>query len=129
MEDSKESARAELSKFGWWFVSRKFDERWSMDALADTLRIGGYSEMPNLVIDYLADLAPGMPAGAMDCLYMILSGDNDDWRVLGSDEKAKEIIRIALKSGKADTRRQARDLVNLLGSRGYFDFGELLKEA
>lgn len=99
-----------------------------MDALADALRIGGYAEMPNLVIEYLADLAPSMPAEAMDCLYMILSGDSDDWRVIGSDEKAKEIIRTALKSGNEDTRRQAVDLVNHLGSMGYFDFGELLKQ-
>ncbi|HKT11946.1 MAG TPA: hypothetical protein VJW77_08995 [Terriglobia bacterium] len=127
--DSEESAREELSKFGWWFVSRKFDERWSMDALASSLRVGGRTDMPNMVIEYLAELASGMTSEAMDCLYMIIRGESDDWRVLGSDEKAKEIIRIAFKSEKEDTRQQAKDLVNLLGSRGYFDFGDLLKEA
>lgn len=127
-EGSQESARDELSKFGWWFVSRKFDEGWSIKALGEALRSGGCIEMPSMVIEYLAELATGMTSEAMDCLYLILSVDSDNWKVMGAEDKAKEIIRAALKSDNEPTRRQAADLVNLLGSRGLFHFGELLKE-
>lgn len=127
-EGSQESAQEELSKFGWWFVSQKFDEGWSMNALGDSLRIGGSVDMPSMVVDRLAELAPSMTSEAMDCLYMILSGESDNWRIARSEDKAKGIIRVALKFDNEGTRQQAKDLVNLLGSRGLFDFGELLKE-
>ena len=128
-EGSQESARDELSKFGWWFVSRKFDEEWSMNALGDALQLAGCVDMPHMVVEHLAELASRMPSQTMNCLSMIITGSGDHWRILGSEDKAKDIIRTALKSEDEGTRQQARDVVNLLGSRGYFDYGNLLKEA
>jgi hypothetical protein len=31
----------ELSDFGWWFVSQKFDEAWAMERLEEALRLAG----------------------------------------------------------------------------------------
>jgi hypothetical protein len=37
-------------------------------------------------------------------------------------------IRAARRSGNLEARQKAEDLINVLSSRGYFDFGELLNE-
>jgi hypothetical protein len=61
------------------------------------------------------------------------SPDDDGRRGYGSfcDPRvagAEEIIRSSGKSGYPEAQRRAEDLVDLLDSRRYFLFGELLKE-
>jgi hypothetical protein len=69
-----------------------------------------------------------MPLDCIEALTMIVEGDTKGRAVTGWADKSKEIIRAAMKSTSTEARAMAGDLVNLLGSRGYFDFGALLKE-
>jgi hypothetical protein len=134
LEDRVEAAKRqtvgvaeELQEYGWWFASGKFDDEWSINRLLDVLRLAGRVAPDHLVVERLADLSPAMPLQCIRALWMIVETDTKGWGVMGWRDKAKEIIRTALLSGNAETREKAQELVNLLGSRGHFDFGELLK--
>lgn len=118
----------EFKEYGWWFASSKFDDEWSVAQLLEALRLAKRVEPDHLVVERLAALASSMPNSSIQALRMMIEGDTKAWGVLGWTDKAKEIIRTARKSGDGQARDAADDLVNLLGSRGYFDFGELLKE-
>jgi hypothetical protein len=118
----------ELQEYGWWFASGKFDEEWSVNQLVEALQLARWIEPDHLVVEWLADLSETMPAQAIVALAMVVEGDAKGWGVSSWGERAKDIIRAARRSGNRASCQKAEDIVNLLGSRGYFDFGELLKE-
>jgi hypothetical protein len=123
-----EPPQDEFKEYGWWFASSKLDDKWSIQQLLEALRLAKRLEPDHLVVERLATLAASMPSPVVEALQMMIEGDSVGWGVLGWTDKAKEIIRTARKSGDARAREAAENLVNLLGSRGHFDFGELLKE-
>src|SRR5437879_2757840 len=47
----------ELSRFGWWFASKKFDDEWAVGQLAEALRIAKKAEPDHLVVERLAELS------------------------------------------------------------------------
>jgi hypothetical protein len=118
----------EFKEYGWWFASSKLDDQWSLAQLLEALRLANRVEPDHLVVERLVALASSMPNPSIQALRMMIEGDSNGWGVLGWTDKAKEIIRTVRKSGDGQARDAADDLVNLLGSRGLFDFGELLKE-
>jgi hypothetical protein len=123
-----EGAAEELREYGWWFASGKFDDDWSLHQLLEVLRLVGWVEPDHLVVERLAEMSGTKPLQCIEALKMIVEGDKRGWGVLGWRDKAKEIVRAARKSGNREARETGEDLVNLLGSRGHFEFGELLKE-
>ena len=123
-----EGGAEELREYGWWFASGKFDDEWAIDQLLEVLRIAKWVAPDFSVVERLADLSKAMPVKCIQALTMVVEGDPKGAGVFGWRDKAKDIIRAARRSGNPESRRMAEDLVNLLGSRGHFDFGELLKE-
>jgi hypothetical protein len=123
-----EDSADELKEYGWWFASRKFDDDWSVHQLVEALRLAKLVEPDHLVVERLVDTSRVMPLQSIQALRMMIEGDVRGWGILGWTDKAKEIIRTARRSGDPEARRSAEDLVNLLGSRGHFDFGGLLRE-
>jgi hypothetical protein len=123
-----EASSEELKEFGWWFASARLDDEWSMHQLLEALHLAKSVFPDHLVVERLVDIATKMPRHSVQALAMMVGGDAKNWGILGWPDKAKEIIRIALRSSDAVARQSAEELVNLLGSRGYFDFGHLLKE-
>jgi hypothetical protein len=123
-----QGAAEELKEYGWWFVSEKFDDEWAINHLLNVLRLAKWVEPDHLVVERLVELSRAMPLQCIQALTMIVEADTKGWGVLGWRDKAKAIVRTARKSGNREARNTAEDLVNLLGSRGHFEFGELLKE-
>jgi hypothetical protein len=118
----------ELREYGWWFASRKLDDEWSIAQLLEALRLAKQVEPDHLVVERLVEIARTAPLQCVEALRMMIEGDAKGWAILGWQDKAQEILRVARKSGDAEARESAEELINLLGSRGYFDFGKLLKE-
>jgi hypothetical protein len=123
-----EACAEEQKEYGWWFASSKLDDEWSVHQLLEALRLAKRVEPDHLVVERLVDMAKAMLRISIRALEMIIEGDTKSWGVLGWSDKAKKIIRTARKSGDPVAHRNAEDLVNLLGRRGHFDFGDLLKE-
>lgn len=118
----------ETAAFGWWFASGKFDDEWAIKQLREALQVARKVEPAHLVIKRLAKLVRTVPSDAVECLSMIARGDKEGWSILGYRADAREILETALRSGDAKANRAVTDLIHYLGSRGYLEFGELLRQ-
>jgi hypothetical protein len=74
------SPRAEeLEEYGWWFVSGKFDDGWSIAKLLEILQIVGWVVPDHLVVERLAEMSQAKPLECFECLTMLINGDNRGW--------------------------------------------------
>jgi hypothetical protein len=126
-EDDKTETAEELKEFGWWFISEKFDDAWSISQLQRVLDLTGQAVPTHLVVERLANLSASMPRESLRAVKDIIEGLADQWEIVGWIEPAKEIVLSALNSGDAVAVSEAVDLANILGSRGHFVFLEILK--
>jgi hypothetical protein len=78
---SPTSHAIELAAFGWWFASTKFDDVWAMTQLTETLTLVGKVQLDQLVIQYLATLAPSMSFQTVECVRLLCEGDKEGWRI------------------------------------------------
>jgi hypothetical protein len=119
---------AELAAFGWWFISAKFDDGWSIAQLKDVLKLAGSIEPDYQVIERLATLASSMPILTVECLDFMVKGEKEGWGIHSWSENARKILFTALHSNDVTARQAAEDNVNLLIARGYLAFRDLLSE-
>ncbi len=115
---------SEMSGFGWWFISKKFDDAWAIDQLLEALKIAGRVDSTHMVAERLAAVVALFPEKVIQALRLIVDGEKESWGFTSWSDKAKEILRFALGT---DARQSAEDLIHYLGSRGYLEFGELLR--
>lgn len=116
----------ELAQFGWWFASKRFDNEWALFQLAEALRLANKVEPDHLVVEKLAEMSPTVPLQSVRCLAMIVQGDKEGWGILGWRDFARKILIDAMNSAEQAAKDEAIQLIHRLGSRGYFEFGELL---
>jgi hypothetical protein len=122
-----EAYAAELSAFGWWFASAKFEDAWAIDQLMATLKISpSMQTVDHLVSERLAALAAAMPQETVECLRLLAEGDTEGWRLYAWRGHARTILSTATQGADAKARESAVDLIHRLGARGYFDFRDLL---
>ena len=117
----------EMTVFGWWFVSGKFEDEWSLAQLVEALNISKKTDPEHLVVELLATLATTMPKQTLQCLEAIIKGDRDSFGIYIWIEQARIILDSAIRSGDADVAANARKLINHLGSRGHHEFRNLLQ--
>ena len=128
VDQQPEIGAEELKEYGWWFASGKLDDEWSIAQLLEALRLAKQVEPDHLVVERLVEMTQKAPRQCVEALSMMIEGDTQGWAILGWKGKAEEILRTARKSGNAEARERAEEVVNLLGSRGHFGFGRLLTE-
>ncbi|MDA2933697.1 hypothetical protein MYX82_05085 [Acidobacteria bacterium AH-259-D05] len=119
--------RSEIAAFGWWFVSKKFDDKWVLLNLFESLKIVGRVTRDHSVVEGLAVLAEQYPNFVVQCLEAMLKGDHEAWSLYAWREEVRQILKTVLASGDAEASSLAEDLVHYLGSRGYLEFRNLLK--
>jgi hypothetical protein len=122
---SAESFTKELSNFGFWFTSKKFDERWCIETLLATLQLTRKTQAEMEVVKQLAARCPQYPVECVTCLRLMVEGDTDRWLLLGVEEDAKKVLRLAIESNNADAALSARRLREHLIARGNFGFTNL----
>lgn len=110
----------EMMSFGWWIISGKFEEKWSLEQLKEALTIAEDIEMDHQVAQKLAELTDRHPLLCVECLEMIANGkDSAEWGLHGYMKEAQEIIRKALSSGDDAARKKADELRNSFILRGF----------
>ena len=122
-----EHHKSEITAFGWWFISRKFENDWAIAQLLEVLSITLEVERAHSVIEQLATLVDRMPLQCIRCLRAIVEGDREGWKVLMVREHVRTILSTALYSSDNKAAEEAKKLINYLGSRGYLEFRNLLK--
>ena len=123
---SDESCKEELVSYGSWFVSGKLDDSWSLRQLADALEIATWAEPDHLVLRRLAELSKDSPSQAVECLSMMVEGDQEGWNIGRWDESTRVILSNAISLGDPSTRNKALALVHRLGSLGHLEYRDLL---
>jgi hypothetical protein len=118
----------EMKAFSWWFASKKFEDSWSVQRLLQTLQIVKRVDADMLVVERLAEFAPRFPLQVVDCLALIVEGDEEGLGILGWKRDARNALAGALGSGEAEAKKKGRELVHKLGGLGYFEFRDLLGE-
>ena len=82
----------EMTGFGWWFVSGKFEDEWSITQLVEAFNISKKTDPEHLVVERLATLAPTMPKQTIQCLEAIIKGDRESFRIYIWIEQARIIL-------------------------------------
>jgi hypothetical protein len=114
----------ESEGFGWWFISQKMDDAWSLDYLVRALRRHKKIEPDHLVMERLAELAPAHVTEVLEATRLMLEGDVNGWGIHLWEESVRTILGSA-KDGNQASRETARQIVNFLGARGFLQFRDL----
>ncbi len=115
----------ELSAFGWWFVSNKFEVNWAIEQLEESLHFAGQTKSDHMVLEQLANTAEIYPLESVKCLKMIAEKDTEGWRLYSSRDYIRQILQVALNA--ANARQETERVIHYLGSRGFLDYKDLLK--
>ncbi|MCK4341379.1 MAG: hypothetical protein KAY37_06620 [Phycisphaerae bacterium] len=124
--DADQTRDPELVAFGSWFSSGKCDLAWALAQLRDALMACGWSEPDHMVVKQLAEVASVDPSVSIECVAYLVDGDTQGWAIHRWRESLRAIFGVALGSNNASLIAETRKLINRLGERGFFEFGNLL---
>jgi hypothetical protein len=127
-KESPGSHKKEMTAFGWWFISGKFEGNWVMAQLIEALKISSKMDISESVVEKLASLSQQMPNETIKCLELLVKGDRDGWDIDIWRGHARIVLASALQSRSEEASTTAENLIHFLGSRGYLDFRDLLKK-
>jgi hypothetical protein len=120
------SYRDELAQFGWWFVSRKYDDAWGLEQLRAVLDLTGMAEPDFKVSETLETLATTFPLECVQCITRIAHADRQGWSTLGKRDHFQAILKAAIASANRDAKNAATPLIEYLVGRGDFEYRQLL---
>lgn len=126
VQNVAQSDTAELGAYGWWFAAAKFDADWAIVQLKIVLELGVEIEADHFVIERLAECAETHLACVVDCLRRMLEQDQSDWNMHGWNDEVRQILSLALQQETSNLQQTARNMINTLGRRGYWEFRNLL---
>lgn len=117
----------ELSAFGYWVGSGKFDPEWSIVELKKALSLtkGRIEHIPG-VLAFLGSIAHQYPKDVIECLSTMLGNEPKLSLYLSRQEQVFSILSTILKGSVSEAREQAEAFIHRLGAMGYRGFGELL---
>lgn len=113
--------------FGYWFASKAFDPRWSIEQLEKFVGAANKAQPDDIIMERLAEIAPQDPLRSARIVGCLVDGDEENWRIGTWKERAKTVLAVALKDG-GQAKIVAEGVIDLLGRRGYVEFGDLLEE-
>ena len=114
--------RDELSAFGWWFASEKFDPEWALERLLRVLEVTGAAEPDHLVAEVLAKRADLPTANVLRAVQLMVENDRDGRSVLGWQEEARTILERAIAGANPELRARANTIIDALVARRFHDF-------
>lgn len=116
----------EMSAFGYFFYSEKFDDRWSITQLENALGISKWAEPAFFVVQRLAVLAPAYPNHAIQCLsYLVEGSAKEEGALISWGLSIRTIISTARKSD-SDSQQLAVTLIHRLGALDHTQYRDLL---
>lgn len=118
--------RQELAQYGWWFCSRKFDDKWGIEQLLAVLDTTGVVEPDFKVAETLETFAADFPLLCVRCVTRIAQADAKGWTTLASRDHFIAILKTALASDNLDAKSAADKLIQYLVARGNFEYRGLL---
>lgn len=115
----------EMDSFGYWFVSRKFDDGWALKNLEDSLRLGSDIDFDYHVVEHLASLARTRPLECARCLQLIVTSEGkSEWDVRMLVKHAREVLTIIFAGTNKEAKVIANEIISALLARGHQEIRE-----
>jgi len=114
--------------FGIWFASGQFDLDWSFDNLLSVLRLCHKAELDSWVVERLAVVSQDRPVAAVEALGMMIEGDQEGWAMYRWHDHPRIVLSAALDSTDRHAQEEAKRVIHLMGSRGWYGYRDLLRD-
>lgn len=127
LEESKSAN--ELKEFGWWAKKDRFDNRWMLERLLETLkRTNGSVEGHTIVLTALRDLAGSHPRLSVEILeLMVKCRTQKSYFLFAYSGEVKHILGEILRSENTTAQKLAHRLVDHMTKLGFEDFRQLYR--
>lgn len=120
----------EMNAFGYWFVSRKFDDGWALQNLENALKLGSDIEFDYHVLEHLASMAKTRPLECARCLQLIVTSEaKSEWDVRLLVKNAREVLVVIFAGDNAQAKVVANEVVSAFLARGQQDIREPVSAA
>lgn len=126
VSDSNPLEIQEFENFGWWIASENFDDKWALDMLLTILEAGCDLEGEHIVIKRFKELAEKFPEEIIKCCKLMVENDKKGWGIAHWGQDLEEIISSILSSSNKKAQQAAKDFINILASRGYLNYKNLI---
>jgi len=123
--DSPSERHPMLKPFGWWFASGRFDLDWSFEQIGRVIEGAEGIDPDFLVMERIAELAVERPAQSLVVFKALVKQEKRGRSIMGRNDFARSVLRAGL--DEAETKAEAESLIHELGSRGNFQFRDLLR--
>jgi len=123
---SSDAFKEELSHFGWWFISQKFDNSWVIEQIKEVLKLVKKIDPSSMVVERLAEVAKLMPLQTVECLDLIVESEKKGGGIYSFRNNARTIIETAINSSNPTARQVAENVIHKLGAYTFWDFRDLL---
>jgi hypothetical protein len=117
-----------LAGFGAWLGAPMLDGEWLLQQARAVLDLGVHLDPNFVVYRALPRLASEHPREAVAVLRGMVLTDAEGRSLYGSTDETREALRLVLATGDAEARKDAEELVHLLGARGMREFRDLLSD-
>jgi hypothetical protein len=121
MDDARRSQSPhieELSQFGWWFASGKFEDSWVIEQLIAILHISGKIESQHLVAERLVTLCPKLPFQVLECFNALLIHDREGWTAGRCRNEISSVLKQTAGGADPCVIKARSDLLNRMVARG-----------
>lgn len=112
--------------FGGWFESGLFESAWSLTQLEEFVSAVPRTHAARDILKRLADICGNDPCRSARIVGILVRGDRENWNIRSWKEHALVILSKALEAG-GDAASEAETVVDVLGRRGFSEFGALLE--
>ena|GEM_PF-5850566 len=79
-----------------------------------------------MLVEALAECAGHNPRLVIECVQYLIKGDVEGWAIHSWRDALRAIFGVTLGSNDVRVVSQTRSVINRLGERGFFEFGDLL---
>jgi hypothetical protein len=124
------SPAAELTAFGWWFRSDRFDRRWALRELLIVLDC--IADVERIDVDITEQVAQAAHLDldvALRVFTRLLHSARQSWRLTEIVHEGCEILAAALDSGRPELVERANRLINEIASWGFVDIRSRVQAA
>lgn len=124
---SRDKRPTEPVTFGWWFISGRFDQIWTLEHLKKAIELAGKVEPDYLVLERLSEIATEMPLLAIECLEQIVKGEKENLQSIRiHSEEVRAILSASINSNDYKASSIAKDLINILASQNHLEYRDLI---
>jgi hypothetical protein len=114
----------EMSGFGWWFASNRFDSEWALTQLRTVVRLTKKIEPAHKVIERLAASVDERPLESLEAFEEIIDADKQGWLMSLARDDAERLLAGAI--DRDESHERAVEVLHRLGAKGHSDFRKLL---